>query len=101
MGDIIIIGYLLDTIVSFFIGAWFARFWIRHPFRRKPATGKDSLIGRTGEVKSALKDNFYEIAVDSQVWRAVPDDPKDTFRKGEIAYVKSVRDLTLYISKIK
>jgi membrane protein implicated in regulation of membrane protease activity len=101
MGDIIIIGYLLDTIVAFFIGAWFSRFWLRHPFRRQPATGKDSLIGRTGEVKSPLKDNFYEIAVDSQIWRATPEDPKETFRKGEIAYVKSVRDLTLYISKIK
>ncbi|WP_337860772.1 NfeD family protein [Ferroplasma sp.] len=101
MGDVIVIGYILDTIVSFFIGAWFARFWIRHPFRRQPATGKTSMIGKTGEIKSSLKNNYYEIAVDSQIWRAVPDDPKETFTKGEIAYVKSVRDITLYISKIK
>ena len=101
MGQIIIIGYILDTIVAFFIGAWFSRFWLRHPFRVKPATGKDSLIGKTGEIKSTLKNNFYEIAVDSQIWRALPDDPRETFQKGEIAYVKSVRDLTLYISKIK
>jgi membrane protein implicated in regulation of membrane protease activity len=99
MGDII--GYIIDTIISFFIGAWFSRFWFRNPFRRPPATGKTSLIGKTGEIKSKLKNNYYEIAVDSQIWRAVPDDPNETFAKGEIAYVKSVRDLTLYISKIK
>ena len=36
-----IIGYILDTIISFFIGAWFSRFYLRHPFRRGPATGKE------------------------------------------------------------
>lgn len=101
MSQIVIIGYIIDTIVAFFIGAWFSRFWLRHPFRRKPATGKDSLIGKTGEIKTVLKNNSYEISVDSQLWKAVPDDPQETFKKGEIAYVKSIRDLTLYISKIK
>ncbi len=101
MSSIIIIGYILDTIVAFFIGAWFSRFWLRHPFRRKPATGKDSLVGKTGEIKSVLKNNAYEIAVDSQIWRAISADPGESFKKGEIAYVGSVRDLTLYISKIK
>ena len=101
MSQIIIIGYALDTFVSFFIGAWFARFWLRHPFRRKPATGRDSMIGKTGEIKNILKNNSYEIAIDSQLWKAIPDDPQETFTKGEIAYVKSIRDLTLYISKIK
>ncbi len=101
MSAIITIGYILDTIISFFIGAWFARFYLRHPFRRGPATGKDSLIGKTGEIKGMLKDNAYEISVDSQIWRAKPVDPADKFNKGEIAYIKSVNNLTLYISKIK
>ncbi len=95
------IGYILDTIISFFIGAWFSRFYLRHPFRRGPATGKDSLIGKTGEIKLILKDNAYEISIDSQIWRAKPVDPDDKFIKGEIAYIRSVSDLTVYISKIK
>jgi len=101
MSTIITVGYILDTIISFFIGAWFARFYLRHPFRRGPATGKDSLIGKTGEIKSILKDDAYEISIDSQMWNARPVDPNDKFTKGEIAYVQGIKNLTVYISKIK
>ncbi|MEM0139559.1 MAG: NfeD family protein [Ferroplasma sp.] len=101
MSQIIIIGYIIDTIVAFFIGAWFSRFWFRHPFGRPPATGRDSMVGKTGEIKDILKNNSYEIAIDSQLWKAVPADEGETFKKGEVAYVRAIKNLTLYISKIK
>ncbi|KJE49503.1 MULTISPECIES: NfeD family protein [Acidiplasma] len=95
------ITIFLVAVIFFFIGAWFSRFWLRHPFRRPIATGPDALIGKTGEIKNVLKNNTYEISIDSQIWRAVPVNPEDTFKKGEMAYVKAIKNLTVYITKIQ
>ncbi len=70
-------------------------------FQEGPATGKNSLISKTGEIKNILKGNSYEISVDSKIWNARPVNPEDTFKKGEIVYIKDIKNLTLYISKIK
>ncbi len=98
--EIYIIIFLV-AVIFFFIGAWFSRFYLRHPFRRPMATGPTSMIGKTGQIKTLSKDNVYEISIDSQIWRAVPVDPEDKFSKGETAYVKDIKNITLYISKIK
>ncbi len=91
----------LVAVISFFIGAWFSRFYLRHPFRRPMATGPTSMIGKTGQIKTVLKDSIYEISIDSQIWRAVPVNTEDRFSKGETAYVRDIKNITLYISKIK
>ncbi|AAT44092.1 NfeD family protein [Picrophilus oshimae] len=95
------IELILDAVVFFFIGAWFSRFYLRHPFRRKPVTGKDAMIGKTGIVVNITKNNFYEVSVDSEIWRALPLEKNDKFQKGDEVIIKDIRSLVLYIQKIK
>ncbi len=95
------IELILDAIVFFFIGAWFSRFYLRHPFRRKPVTGRDAMIGKTGIVVNLTKNKFYEVSVDSQIWRALPLQNDEHFQKGDEVIIKDVRSLVLYVEKIK
>ena len=64
-------------------------------FKRKPATGKSSLVGRTAEV---LKWSDIDGAVDvhGEIWRAIS---KDNFKRGDKAVIESVDGLTLTIKK--
>jgi membrane-bound serine protease (ClpP class) len=64
--------------------------------RTKPAIGKESFIGKTGEVISTLEPKGI-IKMDGEIWNAVSLSEK--INVGERVAVKEIKDLTLYVEK--
>jgi len=79
-----VLTIVTDTAVSLFVGGWLGRFLTRYPFGQRAFTGKESLIGRKATVVT-VKPGFYEVRLDSQIWKAVCDDPLGINEAAEVS----------------
>ncbi len=87
LGILIVVGALL---------AVYAR-WVGASLRKKPVTGSESIIGKTGVVTADLSPSG-EISVDGIIWNAkYPKDPNQKIRKGETVKIVSRTGLTLEV----
>ncbi len=87
----------VDTAVSLFVGGWLGRLLTRYPFGQSAFTGKESMTGKRATVVSR-KTGYYEVKVDSQIWKAVCNDPLEL---NETAEVMDVSGNKLVLGKIR
>jgi membrane-bound serine protease (ClpP class) len=79
--------------------ALYARY-IGSTIRKKPVTGRESLIGMEGKVYTELTSSGGEVSVEGVVWRAALGNPSDgPIPKGESVIVKQVNGLTLTVDR--
>ena len=86
---------LLVAILSFFFGALFYRIMVRYPFGQKPITGKESLVGRRGQIYG-INGRRLSVKVDSLFWNAKLNG-EYAVQLGDEVVVKSVENLTLVV----
>ncbi|OWP57033.1 MAG: hypothetical protein B2I17_02370 [Thermoplasmatales archaeon B_DKE] len=91
------ITVIIVAIITFFVGAWLGRFLVRYPFGRGPVTGKESIVGRYAIV-TLVKEDEYEVSVDSQKWAAIPSE-NAKFEQDEKVKIIGIKGLKLIISK--
>ncbi len=86
-----------------FVGAVLAIYarYIGSTIRKKPVTGKESLIAREGKVYADVSPGMGgEVSIDGVVWRALLASPgSGTIPKGEAIIVKQVNGLTLVVDR--
>ena len=64
--------------------------------RRKPLTGKESLIGKQGIVITEIINGKGQVELEGQIWTAKS---KENIEKGEEIIVENTEGLTLYVRK--
>ncbi|MDG6998415.1 MAG: nodulation protein NfeD [Nitrososphaerota archaeon] len=86
LGILVIVGGLL---------ALYAR-WIASSIRRKPYTGAESIVGKSGSATTDLEPDG-EVSIDGIIWKAKLLD--GSAKKGDRILVKQVSGLTLIVEK--
>ena len=88
--------------VSLFIGALFFTVMVfaLRAQRGRIQTGSESLPGKTGTARTAVKDTG-QVQVESELWSAETAEGSDEIRKGDHVEVVEVKGLRLIVRKIK
>jgi membrane-bound serine protease (ClpP class) len=86
-----------------FVGAILAIYarYIGSTIRKKPVTGRESLVGKDGKVFSDISPTTGgEVTIDGVVWRAMPSNAAGgPIPKGEAIVVNQVKGLTLLVDR--
>jgi membrane-bound serine protease (ClpP class) len=89
IGILVVVGAIL---------ALYARY-VGSTLRRKPVTGKESLVGKIGIVYSDISPEG-EVTVDAITWKARLAKPESgSLRKGDSVIVRRVEGLTLFVDR--
>lgn len=70
--------------------------------RRKPVTGSEALVGKSGSALTDMKSgNPGEVMIDGVIWRAEVADASSIISKNETVVVVGISSLTLLVGKDK
>lgn len=90
IGLLILVGAIL---------AVYARY-IGSTIRKKPVTGRESLVGKEGKVYSDVSASGGEVSIDGVIWKAALANPSaGPIAKGEPITVRQVNGLTLVVDR--
>ena len=98
---LVIVGMIAAAAVALTWVAFIARTALRTTRRRRIASGRETLNGAHGVVRS-WDDDGGQVLVDGALWRARPDPldpPKAPLHAGEEVVVEHVRGLTLTVRR--
>ena len=93
------LSWLILAIVLLAVAGFYL--WYTLPMiRKKPVTGKESLIGARGFVHSENLSLEGEVSVDGVVWKARLANPATgSLKKGDMIVVRGVEELALLVER--
>ncbi|HHM24172.1 MAG TPA: hypothetical protein ENJ23_03945 [Bacteroidetes bacterium] len=90
------VWYWLAGLVLFALNLLLA--WaVYRVFRKRPVTGKEGMIGRTGEVLNDFEDEG-QIKIKGEIWTALTDTP---LKKGDRVMVVATKGLHLIVRRVR
>lgn len=90
------------SIFSTVCGIFFRPFVIKYLFKssHKRDANVDAMIGKRVKVADDITfENPGKVKIGSEIWRAVPDNDDETFKRGEIVMVVSVEGAKVTVKK--
>ena len=94
LSELLLIAIIV-VIVIFYI--WYSSSAVR----RKPVTGRESLVGAKGFVHSETMAPNGEVSIEGVIWRARAANQTQTFKKGDRIVVDKVEHLSLIVEPDK